>query len=73
MAKDDLVKISGSVTECLPNALFKVVLDNVETEILGTLSGRMRKNKIKILTGDRVDIEMSQYDLTKGRIIYRYK
>jgi translation initiation factor IF-1 len=73
MAKDDLVKISGTVTECLPNALFKVVLDNVETEILGTLSGRMRKNKIKILTGDRVDIEMSPYDLTKGRIIYRYK
>lgn len=73
MAKDDVVKIDGVVTECLPNALFRVMLDNVETEIIGILSGRIRKNKIKILTGDRVEVEMSPYDLTKGRIIYRYK
>lgn len=73
MAKDDVVKIDGTVTECLPNALFRVMLDNVETEIIGILSGRIRKNKIKILTGDRVEVEMSPYDLTKGRIIYRHK
>lgn len=73
MAKDDVVKIDGVVTECLPNALFRVKLDTVGNEIIGVLSGRIRKNKIKILTGDRVEVEMSPYDLTKGRIIYRYK
>jgi translation initiation factor IF-1 len=73
MSKEELVKLNGVVTECLPNALFKVVIDDIGSEIIGIISGKMRKNKIKILTGDRVEVEMSPYDLTKGRITFRYK
>lgn len=73
MAKEELVKFNGTVTECLPNALFRIKLDDVETEIIGIISGKIRKNKIKILAGDRVEIEMSPYDLSKGRIVFRYK
>ncbi|GIV60073.1 translation initiation factor IF-1 [Rhodocaloribacter litoris] len=72
MAKQAPIKQEGFVTEALPNAQFRVELDNGHT-ILGFLSGKMRKYFIRILPGDRVDVEMSPYDLTKGRIVYRYK
>ena len=72
MAKEELIKIEGIVKEILPNALFKIELEN-ESIILGHISGKMRKNNINILLGDTVQIEISTYDLSKGRIIYRYK
>ncbi|MDX1439553.1 MAG: translation initiation factor IF-1 [Rubricoccaceae bacterium] len=72
MAKQEPIKQSGVVTDALPNAQFRVQLENGH-EILGLLSGKMRKFFIKILPGDKVDVEMSPYDLTKGRIVYRYK
>jgi translation initiation factor IF-1 len=72
MAKQGPIKIDGTVTETLPNATFKVKLDNGH-EILAHISGKMRMHFIKILAGDKVSIEMSPYDLTKGRITYRYK
>jgi translation initiation factor IF-1 len=72
MAKEDLIKQDGEVTEALSNANFKVRLQNGHV-ILATISGKMRMNYIKILPGDRVSVEMSPYDLTRGRIIYRYK
>lgn len=72
MAKQGPIKVDGIVTETLPNANFKVKLDNGH-EILAHISGKMRMHFIKILVGDRVAIEMSPYDLNKGRITYRYK
>ncbi len=69
--KDNVVVLEGSVTENLPNTLFKVKLDNSEKVILCYLSGKMRKNYIKILPGDRVKLELTPYDLNRGRIIYR--
>ena len=72
MAKQGPVKIDGVVTETLPNANFKVKLDNGH-EILAHISGKMRMHFIKILPGDKVSLELSPYDLTRGRIIYRYK
>ena len=72
MAKQGPIKIDGTVTETLPNATFKVKLDNGH-EILAHISGKIRMHFIKILAGDKVSIEMSPYDLTKGRITYRYK
>lgn len=72
MAKQEPIKQEGVVTEALPNAQFRVELDNGH-EILGLLSGKMRKYYIRIIPGDRVDVEMSPYDLSKGRIVYRYK
>jgi translation initiation factor IF-1 len=72
MAKEDLIKQDGEVSEALSNANFKVRLENGHV-ILATISGKMRMNYIKILPGDRVSVEMSPYDLTRGRIIYRYK
>lgn len=73
MAKD-LVEFDGSVTESLPNAMFRVEIDTGKTklEVLATISGKIRMNRIKILPGDRVKVELSPYDLTKGRIRYRY-
>ena len=71
MAKD-AIEIEGTVTEVLPNATFRVKLEN-EHEILAHTSGRMRKNRIRVLTGDRVTVEMTPYDLTRGRITYRFK
>ncbi|MGF1480492.1 MAG: translation initiation factor IF-1 [Cyanophyceae cyanobacterium] len=70
MAEADLIAIEGVVTESLPNAMFKVKLDN-SLEVLAYLSGRLRHHYIKILVGDRVKVELSPYDLTKGRIVYR--
>jgi translation initiation factor IF-1 len=70
MAKEDGVKIEGEITDVLPNAMFKVKLRTGVT-VLGYISGKMRQNEIRILDGDRVEIEMSPYDLTKGRIVRR--
>ncbi|PSQ77202.1 MAG: translation initiation factor IF-1 [Bacteroidetes bacterium QH_7_62_13] len=72
MAKEEAIEKDGEVIEALPNAQFRVELENGH-EILGLLSGKMRMNYIKILPGDRVKVEMSPYDLSKGRIVYRYK
>jgi translation initiation factor IF-1 len=72
MAKQGPIKVDGVVTETLPNANFKVKLDNGH-EILAHVSGKMRMHFIKILVGDKVSIELSPYDLSKGRITYRYK
>ena len=72
MSKADVIEIEGTVTEKLPNAMFRVELEN-HHEILATISGKLRMNYIRILPGDRVTLEMSPYDLTKGRIIWRDK
>ena len=72
MAKEDLIEFNGVVEELLPNAMFRVKLDNDHT-ILAHTSGKMRKNRIRVLAGDRVTVEMTPYDLTKGRITYRFK
>jgi translation initiation factor IF-1 len=72
MAKEELLEMPGTVKEILPNAMFRVVLDN-EHEVLAHTSGKMRKNRIRVLAGDKVLIEMTPYDLTKGRITFRYK
>ena len=71
MAKEKPIEVDGEIRETLPNANFKVVLDNGH-EILAHVSGKMRMHYIKILPGDKVKIEMSPYDLSKGRITYRY-
>ena len=72
MAKEEALEVQGEVTELLPNAMFRVKLEN-EHEILAHTSGRMRKNRIRVLAGDRVTVDMTPYDLTKGRIIFRHK
>ena len=72
MAKEDVLEYEGVVLEILPNAMFKVKLDN-DHEILAHTAGRMRKHRIRILAGDKVTVEMSTYDLTKGRITFRHK
>ena len=72
MTKDNIIKMSGSVVSILPAGMFKVKLDNGH-DVMGHLSGRMRKNHIKILENDKVDLEISAYDVSKGRIVYRYK
>jgi translation initiation factor IF-1 len=70
MAKEDVVKVEGEVVDVLPNATFRIKLET-GISILGHISGRMRQNDIKILLGDNVDVEMSPYDLSKGRIVRR--
>ncbi|MDX2128250.1 MAG: translation initiation factor IF-1 [Chloroherpetonaceae bacterium] len=72
MAKEEAIEIDGVILEALPNASFRVKLEN-NLEILAHISGKMRMNFIKILPGDRVRVEVSPYDLSKGRINYRYK
>ena len=72
MAKQEGVKVDGVVIESLPNATFKVKLAN-GLEVIAHVSGKMRMHFIKILPGDKVQVELSPYDVTKGRIIYRYK
>lgn len=72
MAKEQPIKFTGFIKECMPNATFIVTLEN-NVDVLGVISGKIRKNKIKILQGDKVDVEMTPYDLTKGRITFRYK
>jgi translation initiation factor IF-1 len=72
MAKQGPITMDGTITETLPNAMFRVKLDNGH-EILAVISGKMRMHYIKILVGDKVTVELSPYDLSKGRITYRYK
>jgi translation initiation factor IF-1 len=72
MAKQELIKQDGTIVEALSNAMFRVELENGH-EIVAHISGKMRMHYIKILPGDKVAVEMSPYDLTKGRITYRYK
>ncbi len=72
MSKDDVIEVEGTVIEPLPNAMFRVELSNGH-RVLAHVSGKIRMNFIRILPGDRVTIELSPYDLTRGRIVYRYK
>ncbi|HEX7341711.1 MAG TPA: translation initiation factor IF-1 [Rhodanobacteraceae bacterium] len=72
MAKDDVIEMEGTVIETLPNTMFRVELENSHV-VTAHISGRMRKHYIRILTGDKVRIEMTPYDLTKGRITYRMR
>jgi translation initiation factor IF-1 len=72
MAKKDAIELQGTVTEVLPNVTFRVLLENEHT-VLATIAGRMRRNRIRVLAGDRVTVEVSPYDLTRGRITYRHK
>lgn len=72
MAKEDVIEVEGTVKEPLPNAMFKVALDNGH-EVLAHISGKMRMHFIRILPGDKVKLEISPYDLTRGRIVYRTK
>ena len=72
MPKEELLEMRGQVVELLPNAMFRVRLKN-NHEILGPTAGKMRKNRIRVLVGDEVLVELTPYDLTKGRIPYRFK
>ena len=72
MAKEEVLEFPGVITELLPNATFRVKLEN-EHEIIAHTAGRLRKNRIRVLAGDKVLVEMTPYDLTKGRINYRFK
>ena len=72
MAKEELLEFKGLVTELLPNAMFRVKLEN-NHEVLAHTAGKMRKNRIRVLAGDEVMVEVTPYDLTKGRIIFRFK
>ena len=72
MAKDDVIEVEGKVVDTMPNAMFTVELENGH-QILATVSGKIRKNYIRILAGDLVTVVMSPYDLTRGRITYRFK
>jgi translation initiation factor IF-1 len=72
MPKEDAIEVVGTVVETLPNAMFKVELENKHL-VLAHISGKMRKNFIRILPGDKILVELSPYDLSRGRIVYRYK
>lgn len=72
MSKEDMVEMEGVVSEVLPSAMFRVTLDN-GYPVLATIGGNLRRFRIRVLTGDRVKIEMSPYDLTRGRITYRHR
>ncbi|MBZ5590166.1 MAG: translation initiation factor IF-1 [Thermoanaerobaculales bacterium] len=72
MAKEEAIEVMATVVEALPNAVFRVELENGH-EVLAHISGKMRKHFIRILPGDKVMVELSPYDLTRGRIVYRYK
>ena len=72
MTKEELIEFPGSVTELLPNAMFRVVLDNGHM-VLAHAAGKMRKHRIRVLAGDKVLVEMTPYDLSKGRITFRFK
>ena len=72
MVKEDKIEVEGSILEALPNAMFRVELENGH-KVLAHISGKMRMHYIRILPGDRVVVELSPYDLTRGRITYRYK
>lgn len=72
MGKEDTIKVDGTIDELLPNMNFRVILENGK-EVIAHLSGKMRMSNIRVLKGDRVSVEMSPYDLSKARIIYRYR
>lgn len=72
MAKEELIEFNGEVVEVLPNATFRVKLEN-DHEIIAHTSGKMRKNRIRVLAGDKITVEMTPYDLSKGRITFRFK
>ena len=71
--KEEMIEVAGVVLDKQRDACFKVQVNNTEHIVMAQISGRMRRNRIRILIGDRVDVEMSPYDLTKGRITYRHK
>lgn len=73
MSKQDVIEVTGVIEEALANSLFRVRLDKMDTIILCHLSGKIRQNFIRFITGDKVKVEMSPYDMTKGRITYRLK
>lgn len=72
MSKEEILTFEGTVTECLPNAFFRVTLENNQV-VTATISGKIRRHNINILLNDRVDVEVTPYDLQKGRIVYRHK
>lgn len=72
MAKQDMIELEGVVSDVLPSAMFRVTLDNGHS-VLATIGGKMRQFRIRVLTGDRVKVEVSPYDLTRGRITFRHK
>ena len=72
MAKEENIRMSGVIHEVLPNTMFRVLLEN-KHQIVAYIGGKMRKHDIKIICGDRVEVEMSPYDMTKGRVVYRTK
>jgi translation initiation factor IF-1 len=71
MAKNDLLELTGQIEEVLPGSMFRVKIDNMPNSLICYTSGKLKQNKIKIIMGDRVKIEVSPYDLTKGRVTYR--
>ena len=73
MPKEDAIELMGTVTEVLPNTLFKVCLDDSGSTVLCHIAGRIRQNRIRIASGDKVTVQMTPYDLSKGRISYRHK
>lgn len=73
MAKEEALKVNGQVIEVLPNAMFRVQIENTESVVIAYAGGKLQKNNIKILLGDSVEMDMSPYDLTKARITYRNK
>ncbi|MEO6049731.1 MAG: translation initiation factor IF-1 [Pyrinomonadaceae bacterium] len=73
MSKEEAIEVTATVLDTLPNAMFKVTVDDNQHEVLAHISGKMRKNFIRILPGDKVLVELSPYDLKRGRITYRYK
>ena len=73
MSKEEAIEVTATVLETLPNAMFKVAVDDNSHQVLAHISGKMRKNFIRILPGDKVLVELSPYDLKRGRITYRYK
>jgi translation initiation factor IF-1 len=72
VSKEDLIRIAGRVEEVLPNAMFRIVLEN-DHKIMATIGGKLRQNNIRILLGDSVEVEMSPYDMGRGRVVYRTK
>ena len=72
MSKEDLIRMAGTVEEVLPNAMFRIVLEN-NHKITATIGGKLRQNNIRILLGDSVEVEMSPYDMNRGRVVYRNK
>lgn len=73
MSKDSIIKTQGQVVEVLPNTMFRVAINDNKHLVLATISGKMRKNNINVSLNDRVEVEVSVYDLSKGRITYRYR